>query len=203
MRTTILAAAVIGILGVNAQTVQVRNKSVDLAPVVRWFEKREGERPMPHWKLIEIEKVQAKAWGGYRVSAKVDGITYEGSMVIQNLPATLLRMIAADDAILKAMTEIEAKIAVLERQNRELERQKELTVREYGNAYELAVAQLKANEDAIAGLQTTYLNHEQTLSSTSTAKKSKLLAYFTGQKVGQHEVWDCGVGAKILTIEGP
>jgi hypothetical protein len=190
MRKAILAAVVIGSVSLTAQTVQIRNKPVDLSPVVKWFETRNGERPMPHWKVIEIENVLAKEWGGYRVSAKVDGTNYSTSIVIQNIPTTLLKAIAADDAALKAMADIEAQIRVLERQNLDLERQKELTVREYGNAYELAVAQTRANDEAIAALQVAYMNHQQTLSFTSVARKSKLLAYFTGQKVGPSEVWD-------------
>ena len=202
MRKVILAAILIGYANIQAQTVQIRNKPVDLSPVVKWFEKREGERPMPHWKVIEIVDILAKEWGGYRISAKVDGANYKEPIVLRNIPDELLKLIAVDDAALKAMADIEAKIAVLERQNMELERQKELTVRDYGTAYESAVAQLQANEVAMAGLRTAYLNQQQTLNFTSEAKKSKLLAYFTGQKVGPYEVWDCGTGAKLLQIEG-
>ncbi|MCL4178072.1 MAG: hypothetical protein KJ072_10085 [Verrucomicrobia bacterium] len=200
MRKTILAAVMmIGLVSVNAQTVLVRNKPVDLSPVVKWLEHREGERPMPHWKVIELDKVLAKEWGGYRVSASVDGTNYHGTIVIQNIPATLLKVIAMDDATLKAMADLEARIAALERQKAALERQKELTVRELNNAYEITLAQLQANEDATAELRIAYSNHERTLGFTSQARKSKLLAYFTGQKVGQSEVWDCGLGAKVLT----
>jgi hypothetical protein len=203
MRKLILAAILVGYANLHAQTVLIRNKPVDLSPVVKWLEKKEGERPMPHWKAIEIENILAKEWGGYRVSVKVDGASYKAPIVIQNIPDELLKLVAADDATSKSMADIEAKIAVLERQNMELERQKELTVREYGTAYESAVAQLQANEVVMAGLRTEYLNQQQTLSFTSEAKKSKLLAYFTGQKVGPHEVWDCGTGSKILKAQQP
>jgi hypothetical protein len=58
MRKTILATVMmIGLVSVNAQTVLVRNKPVDLSPVVKWLEHREGERPMPQWKVIELDKV--------------------------------------------------------------------------------------------------------------------------------------------------
>jgi hypothetical protein len=202
MRTEILAAIIIGLVSAHAQTVQIRNKAVDLSPVVKWLENREGERPMPHWKVIEIENTFAKEWGGHRVAAKIEGSGSKGQIILQNIPNELLKMIAVDEATLKAMADIEARIAALERQNQELARQKELTVREYSTAYELAVAQLQANEEAIAGLRTAYMNQQQTLRLTSEARKSKLLAYFTGQKVGPNEVWDCGVGAKVLKVEG-
>ena len=202
MKRAIIAAMVIGIASGQQQTVLVRNKPVDLSPVVKWLERKEGERPMPHWKVIEIQSLRGKGWGGYLVSAKVDGKEHEGKMLIQNIPATLLELIAADDAALKAMTDIEARIEVIERQNLELERQKELTVREYSTAYEVALAQLRANEQAIAELRVAHTKQMDTLRYTSEARKSKLLAYFTGQKFGQHEVWDCGIGSKVLSVEG-
>jgi hypothetical protein len=202
MRNALFVMTFLVAWGLNAQTVQVRNKTVDLSPVVRWLEKKEGERPMPHWKVIEIEKVLAKEWGGYRVLAKVEGTQRQDPIVIQNIPATVLRSIAADDATLKAMAEIEMQMLALERQNRELEEQKERTVRDWGNVYELTVAQLKANEEALGRLQVEYAQREQTLVSTSEAKKSKFLAFFTGQKAGSHEVWDCGIGAKVLQVGG-
>jgi hypothetical protein len=202
MRKAIIAAVLMGMLGAQGQTVLVRNKPVDLTPVVKWLGRKEGERPMPHWKVIEIESLRGKGWGGYLASAKVDGKEHPGTMVIQNIPATLLQLIAADDAALKAMTDIEARIEVIERQNLELERQKELTVREYSNTYEITLAQLRANEQAIAELRVAHMQQMETLRYTSEAKKSKLLAHFTGQKFGEHEVWDCGIGSKVLTVQG-
>jgi hypothetical protein len=201
VKKAIIVAAVMGIVSASAQTVLVRNKPVDLSPVVKWLEDREGERPMPHWKVIEIDTVLAKGWGGYRVAAKVEGKPgYE--IVIQNIPADLLQVISADDATLKAMAGIEAKIEAIERLNRELERNKELTIREWSNAYEINAAQLKANDNALAELRAAHSELSQKLEFTTEGKESKILAFYTGQKVGKFEVWDCGVRSKVLTIEG-
>ena len=201
VKKILIIAAVIGMASANAQSVLVRNKPVDLAPVVKWLADRNGERPMPHWKVIEIEKIVGKGWGGYEVAAKVDGKS-KSDMVIQNIPAELLRVIAQDDATLKAMADIEARILAVERQIREVERTKELTIREASNAYEISVALLRAHEETLAGLQFAHSRLADTLLSTTEAKKSKFLAYQTGQKVGKLEVWDCGIGAKLLSIQG-
>jgi hypothetical protein len=203
IRSAIAIMVLAGIIGVRAQTVLIRNQKVDLSPIIEWLDERKGDRPMPHWKVIEIDMLLVKGWGGaYRATVNVDGKRYKGEILIQNIPATLLEFISADDATLTAMADIETKVEWI-RQRDSLARQANARlIRTFDGAYEQNMANMEANAEAIRVLNDQYEALRVKLRFTGEMKKSKFLAYFTGQKVGDFEVWDCGVGSKVLAIEG-
>lgn len=205
MKRALLIAILIGMAGANAQTVRVRSQAVDLTPVVLWLKTRTGDRPMPHWKVLQIRAVVRESWGGHQVAASIEG--EDRQIVIQNLPRNLIEAFERDRSTLAAMANIEQRMEQIERLNEELDRNMELTVRDVSNAYEINKAQRMVNDNALRDLHVAHDRLAQNLHMTTALKDSKMLAHFTGRKIGggpktpELEVWDCGVGAKLLQVD--
>ena len=66
----------------------VNGKTVDLSPVHAWYLKRDGERPMKHWKKLEVCQLKGPTAGWERCVLKDE----EGGLVevfVGNLPAAI------------------------------------------------------------------------------------------------------------------
>jgi hypothetical protein len=200
MKAMILTALMIGLLGTHADTVRVKNQTVDLAPVVEWMRTKEGDRPMAHWKVVQIESMVGRAWGGHRVMARLDEEPIR-EIVVQNIPISLAQRLEHDRFILNAMAEVETRIEEVELFNQQLNRELDLAIRAGDFAYELNRTQRLANNQAIVQLRLTHDRLAATLQMTEELEKARLLAYFTGQKVGEVEVWDCGLGANLYSFD--
>jgi hypothetical protein len=207
MKKAWMLALILGVLGANAQTVRVRNQTVDLAPVVQWLQTREGERPMPHWKVVQIQSLVRDAWGGQQVAANIEGENRQ--IVIQNLPREVATAFERERTLLEEMAGMEQRMDQIGRQNLEIDRVLELTVRDLSNAYEIHRAMRLANDQLLRELDLTHQRLAEQLKRTTALKDSQLLAFFTGQtvsgglKLGQLEVWDCGIGARPLVKTPP
>jgi hypothetical protein len=200
MKAKILTALMIGLVGANADTVRVKNQTVDVAPVVEWLRTREGDRPMPHWKAVQIESMVGRAWGGHRVMARLDNEPVR-EIVVQNIPSALAQRLEHDRFILNAMAEVENRIKEVELLNQQLNRELDLAIRAGDFAYELNRTQRLANNQAIVQLRLTHDRLAATLQMTEELEQARLLAYFTGQTVGEVEVWDCGLGANLYNLD--
>jgi hypothetical protein len=66
----------------------VNGKSVDLAPLHKWYATKKGPRPLPHWKKLTFESVGGNvgAWPQCKVKTE-DGETL--TILIANLPSTV------------------------------------------------------------------------------------------------------------------
>lgn len=205
MKRALLIAILIGMAGAQAQTVRVRNQPVDLSPVVLWLKTRTGERPMPHWKILQIRSVIRESWGGHQVAASIEG--EDRQILVQNLPKNLIEAFERDRTSLAAMANVENRMEQIKRLNQELDRNMELTVRDVSNAYEINKAQRMVNDNALRELQAAHDRLAHDLHMTAALKDSIVLAHFTGRKIGggpktpELEIWDCGVGSDLLQVD--
>jgi hypothetical protein len=207
MKLALLIAIFIGMAGADAQTVRVRNQPVDLSPVILWLKTKTGDRPMPHWKALQIRAVVRESWGGHQVAASIEG--EDRQILIQNLPKKLIEAFERDRSTMATLANIEQRMEQIERQNEEIDRNMELTVRDLSNAYEINKAQRMVNDNTLRDLQLAHDRVVQNLYITAALKDSNVLAHFTGRKIGggpktpELEVWDCGVGANLLQLNTP
>jgi hypothetical protein len=207
MKKAMMCAVIFGLIGANAQTVRVRNQAVDLTPVVQWLQGREGERPMPHWRVIQVQSLARGAWGGHQVAANIEGENRQ--IVIQNLPREVVTAFERERTLLAEMAVIEQRMDRIGRQNLEIDRILELTVRDLSNTYEVNKARRLSNDHLLRELDLTHQRLAEQRKTTSALKDSQVLAFFTGQtvsgglKLGNLEVWDCGVGARPIPGTAP
>jgi hypothetical protein len=205
MKLPIVLTILVGIFVADAQTVRVRNQPVDLSAVLQWLQSQEGERPMPHWRVIQIEMLLGAAWGGHRVAAAIEGDRRQ--IVIQSIPRELVAAFERERATVDAMARIEQEIERLDRLNRDIDRLLQQSVRDLSATYEVSQAQRLANEHAIRDLEISHTQLAREHRVTAALQDLRVLAYFTGQTIsaglhlGELQIWDCGVGAVLLDPE--
>jgi len=177
----------------------VNGVTVDLGPLHAWLAKskdeREGERPMKHWKELQILEVE-RTGGWFKCKVEIEGLTLTN--LVANLPAQV-------QAVIEKMNQTDARIELLRAQIA----RGEVVVRradavtphgalgtaEYVDAVRnqraqvnLAGAKLEEAKATLAKLEAE--RHEYISSNLS---ETKVLAMFTGRKYGGLEIWDCGI----------
>lgn len=196
-----IAMLCLGLINTHAQTVRVRNQPVDLTPIVEWLKDRKAERPMAHWKFVKVTSILSQQWGGHLVGAEIEGQSH--TVLIQNIPSDLIEIFNRHAATLRSIADIEARMEAIERMNREIDVNLAIDG-VLSDTYRIDCAQKVANENALAELGIAYSIVRFQRRMLTALQKRAFLAHFTGAevvggpKLGQVEVWDCGVGAKCL-----
>src|SRR3954471_3871513 len=130
MKTTILSIVAIHVLiqgwcadplpGDNITVTRdirvVNGTSVDLTPVHEWFRTKEGDRPLKHWKQLQLFTVKDEsAYGGIRCVLKTENGLMEA--YVKNLPPELNEYIQTmrrqEFALAKLRSDIAAQEAVV------------------------------------------------------------------------------------------
>jgi len=69
----------------------VNGKEVDLQPLIDWAAQKKGERPMKHWKLVQI--VENKGQTAYQiVMADIEGARTQ--IALKNCPGAVLQLLS-------------------------------------------------------------------------------------------------------------
>lgn len=61
---------------------------VDLGPVNRWLRDRQGERPMKHWKELQVYRLKGNVGGFDRCVVKIEDQDFS-EVLVKNLPAEI------------------------------------------------------------------------------------------------------------------
>src|SRR5215467_3665769 len=75
----------------SAELRHVNGKEVDLQPLIDWAAQKKGERPLKHWKLVQI--LENKGQTAYQlVLADIEGT--QTQIALKNCPAGILQLLA-------------------------------------------------------------------------------------------------------------
>lgn len=156
----------------------VSGRSVDLQPVHDWFANHQGERPMKHWKQVQVQEWKGDIAWPHVVIMLEDGTQQE--VLLKNCDAFVLNPIKELVALDQQIAEADAGV---------------MTTGATGNntVTRRMAAQANANSDANKALAEQLRKNRAAVNQRAKAAKDvKLLAMFTGAKYGGYDVWDCG-----------
>jgi hypothetical protein len=89
-------------LGVAAELRSVNGKEVDLQPLIDWAAHKKGERPLKHWKLVQI--LENKGQTAYPiVMADIEGTKTQ--VALKNCPSDILQLLAQKQALEAQLSE--------------------------------------------------------------------------------------------------
>jgi chromosome segregation ATPase len=93
----LIAALVAGAnYGFSADMRIVNGKEVDLQPLIDWATHKKGERPLKHWKLIQI--AENKSQTAYQiVVADIEGA--QTQIALKNCPSGVLQLLSQKQAL--------------------------------------------------------------------------------------------------------
>jgi hypothetical protein len=165
----------------------VNGKTVDLAPLQKWYREKEGERPLKHWKRFQILSVDKSVGVYLQCMAKAEDGTLS-MVLLANLPATTKTHFAEMEALGR---KLEAADSVVNRNTAIVERQSAIADTASGDTYLAAARQVRLNELTVK---------EQQKQTEQIAEKFLLLkgvdiyelAMKSGHRYANQDVWDCG-----------
>lgn len=173
------------VYGVSAADIRiVSNVHVDLTPVHNWMENHEGDRPMPHWKQINILEVLTGApWPVCKLAA--DGKSK--TVYLKNIPLLSIQYWNQFNDLTTRIANLKKQIAVDEKRYESAD----AVQAEYGSQFSQNRNQFYAN---LQNSKRTLDELREQLSELQTRKKDFIsdFAMFTGQIYNKMEVWDCG-----------
>jgi hypothetical protein len=80
----------------SAELRNVNGKEVDLQPLIDWAAHKKGERPLKHWKLIQV--LENKGQSGYSiVMADIEGTKTQ--IALKNCPGGILQLLTQKQAL--------------------------------------------------------------------------------------------------------
>jgi hypothetical protein len=174
----------------------VNGREVDLAPVVKWFRDKKGERPMRHWKRMEVLQLRGKAVGADRCLIRnEEGDELE--ILISNLSpevAAAFQLVNQQAATLFAL---QTHISNFEKNVNRADAVAPMFVAgpiEFVDAamaqraqVELAKVNLAEAQERLAELQ-----RRHSVAISNAVDKATVFAMSTGRKLAKTEIWDCG-----------
>jgi hypothetical protein len=93
----VITSAIVGAhLCYSAEMRTVNGKEVDLQPLIDWSANKKGERPLKHWKLVQI--LENKGQSAFQiVEADIEGAKTQ--IALKNCPAEILTLLAQKQAV--------------------------------------------------------------------------------------------------------
>jgi chromosome segregation ATPase len=100
MNSRIIFLLALLFVGVNccpaAEVRTVNGKEVDLQPLIDWSAHKKGERPLKHWKLVQI--LENKGQTGFQVvTADIEGARTQ--IALKNCPGGILQLLTQKQAL--------------------------------------------------------------------------------------------------------
>lgn len=182
----------------HSDTRLVNGKSVDLMPLHNWYSKPEGERPLKHWKKLQLITPKGQFAGKEKCVFKLEqgGMT---EVLMTHLPSRLTQYVqtfkAQEAEIARLSAEIESDMAEWRRQNAVAPTgaygsaqyvDGAMALRNQANLYGVTITEKKERLERLKAEHETWL--------INSAKNLTLFAMYTGQKYAGFEIWDCGYG---------
>ena len=160
----------------------VNGVTVDLSPVHKWLESRQGERPLQQWKQFTLVEPRGTVSLLDRclVTSEAGG---KKEILIANLPRESK---AALTTLAQQLVAIQKATAIIENDERKL-RIAGASTNSDSYATGESYANLKKAKEDLAKMQQARL-----ASLSALMPKLDVLAMFTGSKMQDLEVWDCG-----------
>ena len=79
-----------------AELRHVNGKEVDLQPLIDWAAQKKGERPLKHWKLVQI--LENKGQSAFQiVMADIEGT--QTQIALKNCPASILQLLTQKQSL--------------------------------------------------------------------------------------------------------
>jgi hypothetical protein len=178
--TALLAISLVGLAstGPAAEIRKVGDTEVDLQPLVDWSTKKKGERPLKHWKLVQI--LEFKRQSSYPVFlCDIEGLKTE--IMLKNCPGELLTLSGQ-----KAKLQQELDSARGEQQAANQNLANAATKKQVKLAKRAANAAQR--DEKVVRKELDDLNQK--------IKQHKVLAMSTGASLGGVPVWDTGLKAR-------
>jgi hypothetical protein len=153
---------------------------VDLAPVRAWLMTHQGDRPMKHWKQVQITEFKGETATMPHVIITIDDGRMQ-EVLLKNIDAPVL-------APLRELAEIDRQIAEVQPlANSQM-------ASGGGSIVNQRMARMANNDIAAAQSRLSNLKQQRITaeSKAKSAMQAKLLAMFVGTKYSGFEVWDCG-----------
>jgi hypothetical protein len=189
----ILVVVLAGMITARAEDLRVvGGKTVDVQPVHDWLAgDKKDERPLPHWKEIQIESVIALNGAAPRCRITVDRQSRE--ILIRNVLKEVFDAFAEADKLNAEFKRLETYV----KSERIRVRQLRAITPVEADADSPGGEQIRQTNLAIANLKTSEEELEAASQRSAAAQArvktlGKDLAMFTGQKYAGLEVWDCG-----------
>lgn len=176
----------------------VNGITVDLGPLQAWLAKspdeREGERPLKHWKELQILEAEPMA-GWFKCKVQMEGLTRTN--LIANLPPQARKVLQEINDTYVKLQKLRVQIAASEiavRRADAVTPTGALGDRAYVDSVmnqryqvNLAGAQLEEAKKILSQLEA---KHREYMNSH--LSETKVFAMFAGRKYGGLEIWDCG-----------
>jgi hypothetical protein len=81
---------------ISGETRIVNGKEVDLQPLIDWSAHKKGERPLKHWKLVQV--LENKGQSAYQVvMADIEGTKTQ--IALKNCPSGILQLLSQKQAL--------------------------------------------------------------------------------------------------------
>lgn len=163
----------------------VNNARVDLQPIHDWLETKTGDRPMAHWKQIEIHDVIGGGpWPVCKLTA--DGLSK--TVYLKNVPPSAAQYWIKLHDLTAREKNLRDKIANDTKRLRSADMVDADVDSDYYRNRETFRVNLQNSRDDLDALQSQLAQlHSQQKELTSD------FAMFTGQVYNKLEVWDCGL----------
>jgi hypothetical protein len=170
-----------------AQTNDIRTVSnirVDLTPLRSWLITHDGERPLKHWKEIEIVGIEKYSKGRTACRIKVEG---EEKIVLLRNAEVIIKLLSNITNNLEHLVDVEMQISSIENKLATIKGMSENEARGVTSAHDEGMrllVEMKSFRLKYEHLRGEMLPLVPTL--------SRDLAMFTKNKDDGLEVWDCG-----------
>jgi hypothetical protein len=203
--TAILFSLAIGTLAQEIHDLRtVNDRQVDLAPVHKWLADHKGERPLPHWKQIQILSVQMGVGSWEKCKIKTEaGATIE--LYVANVPPAIKQFLASFAEDSRSIAALQAQIAQDEQRrdalwNRYVYTDSSVVSVTGGSRVPVVDDETTRHNQALAVDQRLRVERQQ-LAAMEASYESKVsgakdqittLAMFSGRKYSNVEIWDCG-----------
>jgi hypothetical protein len=175
----------------------VGTTTVDVGPVHAWLQSNQGDRPLKHWKQLQVFSVKGYISTMAQCVIKAEDGRFE-EILLKNLPPQVPDFLAAFASEAAAITNLQTEIAV---HLAEVHSADTVTITEatYLDQYLEDVLTAKARADLAKAavqekseaLQKLLNNHEAMRARASEA--TSVLAMNTMRKFAGMPVWDCGM----------
>ena len=171
---------------------QVNGVKVNLTPLDDWIAKPDGERPLKHWKKVEILELKEVMGGWQKCAVKIEA---EGAkeILIVDLPYQTIEFLKRQKQKTDAIASLKAQI-----QSDETAAKKIKTATHRGMRAGSAASQSYAKEMAVEEIQRKKANLADLQAEPKSAQKqvkvpNTVLAMFSGKSYSGLPIWDCGV----------
>jgi len=171
---------------------QVNGVKVNLTPLDDWIAKPDGERPLKHWKQVEILELKEVMGSWQKCAVKIEA---EGAkeILIVGLPYQTTEFLKKQKQKADAIASLKAQIQSDESAAKKIKTATRRGMRtgwaaSHSYDKEMAVEEIQRKKASLAELQSEPKSAQKQAKAPNT-----VLAMFSGKTYSGLSIWDCGV----------